>query len=78
MSIEGGGLDKQVVPDAMWSHEVQLPGDTNGDATIDVLDLLQVILDWGQCPTEGDCLGDLDGSGVVDVEDLLIVIGAWT
>lgn len=78
VSIEGDGLDKQVVPDAMWSHEVQLPGDTNGDATIDVLDLLQVILDWGQCPTEGDCLGDLDGSGVVDVEDLLLVIGAWS
>ena len=78
VSIEGNGLDKQVVPDSMWSHEVQLPGDTNGDGMIDVLDLLQVILDWGQCPTEGDCLGDLDGSGVVDVEDLLIVIGAWS
>lgn len=74
--IEGGGLAKQVVPGSMWSHEVELVGDANDDGMVDVLDLLQIILDWGVCPPV-DCPSDLDGNGSVDVEDLLIVLGAW-
>ena len=76
VSIEGGGMDKQPVADSMWSHEVELVGDANDDGMVDVLDLLQVILEWGPCPPT-PCQSDLDGNGSVDVEDLLIVLGAW-
>jgi hypothetical protein len=49
--------------------------DINGDWTIDVLDLLQVISDWGPCGNS--CPADIDGNGAVDVLDLLEVIANW-
>jgi len=76
VSIEGGGMDKQPVADSMWSHEVEVVGDVNGDGIVDVLDLLQIILEWGPCPPV-DCSSDADGNGVVDIEDLLVVLSAW-
>lgn len=49
--------------------------DTNGDNTINVEDLVNVILDWD---TDGSANnGDVNGSGLVDVEDLVAVILAW-
>ncbi len=48
--------------------------DLNGDATVDVLDLLVVIQEWGDCT---GCSADIDGNGTVDVIDLLEVIAAW-
>ncbi|MHC5028600.1 MAG: hypothetical protein ACYTGR_17770 [Planctomycetota bacterium] len=50
------------------------PADTNGDATVDVTDLVSVILAWGPC---GDCPEDVDGNGTVDVADLVEVILSW-
>jgi len=75
--IEGGGLEKQVVPGSMWSHEVEVVGDVTGDGVVDVLDLLEVIIEWGPCPPGEPCLADLNMDGTVDVEDILIVLGAW-
>ena len=49
-------------------------GDINLDGTVDVLDLLQVIGNWGPCTS---CPADIDGNGVVDVIDLLEVIANW-
>ena len=49
-------------------------GDFNDDHSVGVLDLLQVISDWGPC---AGCAADMDGSGVVGVEDLLEVISDW-
>ncbi len=57
---------------------VQAIGDVTGDGIIDVLDLLELLAAWGDCPSQGDCPADVDGNGVVDVLDLLIVLGAWT
>ncbi|MDG2200537.1 MAG: dockerin type I domain-containing protein [Phycisphaerales bacterium] len=51
------------------------PGDTNGDGTVDVMDLLAVIQAWGAC--SGDCPADLNGDGTVDVMDLLMVLENW-
>jgi hypothetical protein len=48
--------------------------DLNGDSTVDVLDLLVVIQEWGDCT---GCSADIDGNGTVDVIDLLEVIAAW-
>ena len=49
------------------------PGDTNGDNTVDLDDLLSVIGAWGTT----DSPADLDCSGTVDLGDLLEVIGNW-
>jgi hypothetical protein len=50
------------------------PADVNGDGVVDVLDLLEVIANWGACP---GCASDVNGDGIVDVLDLLAVIAAW-
>ena len=49
-------------------------GDVNGDAIVDVTDLLAVVGSWGPCVP---CMTDIDGNGIVDVTDLLIVVGNW-
>ncbi len=50
------------------------PADLNQDGSVDVLDLLILLADWGPCP---DCPADLDGNGVVDVLDLLELLSQW-
>jgi hypothetical protein len=54
----------------------------DGDAIVDVNDLLTVITQWGACPVPPSaCLGDIAppgiGNGQVDVNDLLEIITAW-
>ncbi|MCI0365144.1 MAG: FG-GAP-like repeat-containing protein [Phycisphaerales bacterium] len=55
------------------------PADITGDQTVNVLDLLALIGQWGACadPTPGNCPADLTGDGVVNVGDLLNLIGNW-
>ena len=48
--------------------------DINGDGTVNVSDLLQLIGAWGPC---GGCDEDIDDSGEVDVTDLLMAIASW-
>jgi hypothetical protein len=52
---------------------VACPEDINGDGVVDVLDLLQLLADWGMAGGPSDVNGD----GVVDVLDLLMVLAAW-
>jgi T5SS/PEP-CTERM-associated repeat protein len=53
-------------------------GDTNGSGTVDVDDLITVILRWGPCPTPpSPCPGDTNNSSTVDVDDLITVILHW-
>ena len=47
--------------------------DVNGDGTVDVGDLLEIISAWGT----NDAAADVNGDGMVNVSDLLIVIDAW-
>lgn len=49
-------------------------GDTNDDGIVNVLDLLQVLTNWGPCAT---CSADLNGDGIVSVSDLLTVLRHW-
>jgi hypothetical protein len=49
------------------------PADVNGDDVVDVLDLLAIIVAWGN-PGGAE---DVNGDGIVDVLDLLAVITAW-
>jgi hypothetical protein len=54
------------------------PGDVNGDGSVDVDDLIAVILAWGPCPAPPvACPADLDDNGSVDVDDLIAVILNW-
>jgi serine protease AprX len=49
-------------------------GDVNGDGSIDVADILQLLNEWGPC---AGCQGDLNGDGIVGVPDLLVVLDGW-
>jgi ligand-binding sensor domain-containing protein len=53
-----------------------VPGDVNGDGTVDLVDLLQLLAAWGPCGPH--CPFDLTGDDVVDIEDLLIVLANWS
>ena len=59
------------------------PTDINGNATVNVQDLLEVIGAWGNCPApcaQSTCAADVAPAGgncVVNVQDLLAIIGAW-
>jgi hypothetical protein len=52
------------------------PADINNDGSVDVDDLIAVILSWG-CVSPPPCEADVDGNGTVDVDDLIAVILAW-
>jgi hypothetical protein len=47
------------------------PGDTDGDNTVDLNDLLTVLANFGTTTTNGPADGDLDNSNTVDLNDLL-------
>ena len=49
------------------------PGDSNGDLTVNLADLLDVIGNWGTAGPTGDVTDD----GAVDLADLLEIIGNW-
>jgi len=74
-------VDVGVVDGATLIIEVEViepsgvPGDTNGDASTNVDDLLNVLGDFGPCPC---CPTDFDGDGLVNVDEVLSVIGSWT
>ncbi len=48
------------------------PGDSDGDGTVDLTDLANVLADFGT--PDGDSAGDVDGDGDVDLTDLAIVL----
>jgi hypothetical protein len=49
------------------------PADVTGDGTVDVLDLLYVLAQWGMSGVPSD----INGDGVVNVLDMLEVLAAW-
>jgi hypothetical protein len=49
------------------------PADVNADGTVDVQDLVDLLLAWGTADPEADVTGD----GLVDVQDLVALIVAW-
>jgi len=54
-----------------------VPGDTNGDAIVNLTDLLNVLSQWGTCPVDEDCAGDVTDDGFVGLADLLNVLANW-
>lgn len=51
------------------------PADLNGDGDVNVVDLLQLLTDWGTC--NGICTSDLNDDENVNVLDLLELLTAW-
>jgi hypothetical protein len=67
--------DNNAIPD---SCEPTCDQDTNGNGQVEMDDLIEVILGWGECPAlPAPCPGDLTANYAVDVDDLVEVILAW-
>jgi len=47
--------------------------DVNGDGSVDVSDILEIIAVWGS----DDSNADVNDDGTVNVSDLLAVVAAW-
>jgi hypothetical protein len=74
---EGNGVPNDFVESDTTANGPCLapcPADVNGDRSVDVLDLLEVLANWGPCP---GCPADVNGDTVVDVLDLLEVLANW-
>jgi len=71
-SIVEAGIDNLEL-NTFICPEASCLGDANGDFTVDVVDLLAVIAEWGETVS----IADFDDNGIVDVADLLFVIAAW-
>ena len=70
-------FDGQVDLGAYESQDAVEPactGDVDGNATVDLDDLVTVLGAWGVCD---GCSADLDGDGVVDFADLIQVLWHW-
>ncbi len=68
--------DIQLLRDSACPPPTQSP-DIDGNGSVDVFDLLELLSAWGQCAPTLPCPADLDNSGAVDVFDLLELLGAW-
>jgi len=53
-------------------------GDIDHDGGVDVIDLLDLLSQWGECDGESSCSADFNQDGSVDVLDLLILLGEWS
>ena len=68
-----------------WAYTVTcggggVPGDVNGNGTVNIQDLLAVVAAWGSCPPTGSCPADIappGGDDVINITDLLMVVSNW-
>jgi hypothetical protein len=73
VSLSYPTIDRRVDADGDFVPDhCDCPADVDGSATVDVDDLIAVVLGWG-----GDGAADVDGSGAVDVDDLVLVVLEW-
>jgi predicted outer membrane repeat protein len=80
--VDGNGDGTVVVDMGAFEFALECPANiatAGGSAnTVDVDDLVTVILAWGPCPAPpATCPADVNNSGSVDVDDLVAVILAW-
>ncbi len=51
--------------------------DLDGDGSVGINDLLDLLGAWGRCPGKPGCPGDLGCDGSVGITDLLALLAAW-
>ena len=51
--------------------------DFNGDGYVNVIDMLDLLGNWGPCPSGATCPWDLNGDEVVDILDFLELLFTW-
>lgn len=71
-SIIEAGVDGVVLA-RQYCEEPSCAADINNDGVVNVIDLLEVISNWGASGGPADVNGD----GAVNVGDLLEVVGNW-
>jgi hypothetical protein len=73
-----GGDGRSIPPDGGGDAGQPAPctGDITDDNIVNVGDLLEVVIWWGECPA-GACPADVNGDGVVDVLDIIAIIVNW-
>ena len=55
------------------------PWDLDGSGAVGILDLLELLKNWGPCPgPPQECPWDFDGNGDVDILDLLTLLANWS
>jgi hypothetical protein len=52
-------------------------GDINGDGSVNISDLLELLAAWGDCPEGAFCPADIVCNGSIDVADLLELLANW-
>jgi hypothetical protein len=57
--------------------EIVCPGDTNGDGSVDILDLLDLLAAWNTADPVYDIAPAPSGDGVVNILDLLELLSEW-
>jgi hypothetical protein len=75
-SVVEGGVDRIRVLAFDCLADPSIPADVNGDAVVDLDDLVAVLAAFGPCP--GPCPEDVDGDGSVGLADLIAVLDAWS
>ena len=58
------------------ADDLPIPGDLNGDGSVNGVDLAALLGNWGPCD-DGDCIGDVDLDGLIGGTDLAIMLGNW-
>lgn len=67
-SVDAGAFEFQGIP---------CLADIDGDAAVEIDDLLAIINAWGPCIPGQQCNADLDLTGQVSISDLLTVLNNW-
>ncbi|RLF39469.1 MAG: hypothetical protein DRN12_06955 [Thermoplasmata archaeon] len=70
---------KSETPTAEGSCEIEpIAEDLNGDGHVNVADLYQILMHWGETGSPGWIPEDVNKDGVIDVDDIYAVILKWT
>jgi len=78
-TYDEANYEKPVVPDLVWTIEkvkmFRIPGDANGNNTVDILDLVAII-DYIVSDTSCASMANADANGddMVDIDDVLWII----
>lgn len=71
LTASGTGVgDVEIHDNLIFALEALMPGDTNGDGSVDVVDLGYLATYYGQATGATWAMGDFTGDGSVDVADL--------